>query len=138
MNKCTPVFVNLLQILGHNKARQREKLGHILEEFIILQEEADNVDRILHSFLQQQKLSINHLACFGSWILFNTLSIMNLYLISGFELNIYSKYEYHYVYWYLCEVVLNWQINTLTRVANLVLTSEAYFPASRLPQRFKI
>jgi hypothetical protein len=41
LNKCTPVFVNLLQILGHNKARQREKFSHILEEFAGLQEEVN-------------------------------------------------------------------------------------------------
>lgn len=39
LNKCSPVFTNLLQILGHNKARQREKLGQILEDFANLQEE---------------------------------------------------------------------------------------------------
>lgn len=39
LNKCTPVFINLLQILGHNNARQREKFGHILEEFSNLQED---------------------------------------------------------------------------------------------------
>ena len=26
---------------------------------------ADNLDRILHTFLSQQKVQINHLACFG-------------------------------------------------------------------------
>ena len=39
LNKCAPVFTNLLQILGHNKARQREKFGHILEDLANLQEE---------------------------------------------------------------------------------------------------
>jgi hypothetical protein len=38
-NKCSPVFVNLIQILGNNKARQREKFAHILEDLASLQEE---------------------------------------------------------------------------------------------------
>ena len=39
LNKCSPVFANLIQILGNNKARQREKFAHILEDFSTLQEE---------------------------------------------------------------------------------------------------
>lgn len=39
LNKCTPVFIILLQILGYNNARKREKYGHILEDFSNLQEE---------------------------------------------------------------------------------------------------
>ena len=93
--------------------------------FFILK--ADNMDRILHSFLIQNKSQVNHLACLGSWVLYNSLSIMNLYLITGFELELYSKYEYHYVYWYLCEIVLNWMINTLTRADNFILSSEQNF-----------
>lgn len=32
-------FCSLIQIHGHNRARQRDKLGHILEEFATLQDE---------------------------------------------------------------------------------------------------
>ena len=32
-------FSNLIQITGHNRARQRDKWGHILEEMSALQEE---------------------------------------------------------------------------------------------------
>lgn len=39
LSKCSPVFTNLIQILGNNKARQREKFAHILEDFANLQEE---------------------------------------------------------------------------------------------------
>jgi hypothetical protein len=42
----------MLQIMGHNKARQKEKLGHILEDFAGLQEEVNifrfNIDMIDH------------------------------------------------------------------------------------------
>ena len=36
---CTQPFCSLIQIHGHNRARQRDKLGHILEEFATLQDE---------------------------------------------------------------------------------------------------
>ncbi len=72
----------------------------------------------------QHKSSTNHLACFGSWVLYNSLSTMSLYLLSGFELELYSKYEYHYIYWYICEIILNWQINTLYRTENFLINNE--------------
>ncbi len=129
LNKCSPVFISALQILGNNKARQREKFGHFLEDLANLQEEADNVDRILHSLLLHEKSPLNHLACFGSWILYNSLTVMNLYLVAGFELDLYSKYEYHYVHWYICEIVLNWQINTLNRTEAFLASAEQNFAA---------
>lgn len=36
---CPQPFCSLIQIHGHNRARQRDKLGHILEEFATLQDE---------------------------------------------------------------------------------------------------
>ncbi|OXB64803.1 hypothetical protein ASZ78_010396 [Callipepla squamata] len=36
---CVRPFCSLIQIHGHNRARQRDKLGHILEEFATLQDE---------------------------------------------------------------------------------------------------
>lgn len=35
-------FCSLIQIHGHNRARQRDKLGHILEEFATLQDEVSH------------------------------------------------------------------------------------------------
>uniref|UniRef100_G3NXV4 N-alpha-acetyltransferase 35, NatC auxiliary subunit n=1 Tax=Gasterosteus aculeatus TaxID=69293 RepID=G3NXV4_GASAC len=40
---CSRPFCSLIQIHGHNRARQRDKLGHILEEFATLQDEAEKV-----------------------------------------------------------------------------------------------
>ena len=91
---------------------------------------ADNVDRILHSWLTQQKSPINHLACLGSWLLYNSLNVMHLYLLLGFELELYAKFEYHYIYWYICEIILNWQINTLNRTENSLNISEQLFSNS--------
>ena len=55
---------------------------------------------------------------------------MNLYLLSGFELDLFSKFEFPYVYWYLCEVVLNWQISTLSRIDSFLLSNELNFPCN--------
>lgn len=39
LSHCTRPFANLLQLCGHNRARQRDKLAHLLEEFTALQDE---------------------------------------------------------------------------------------------------
>lgn len=85
------------------------------------------MDSILHSFFVQQKLSMIHYGCFGSWILNHNLTMMSIFLISGFELELFAKYECHYVYWYLCEIILNWQTSTLNRVDNCLMTNEINF-----------
>jgi len=94
---CTRPFGNFLQLCGHNRARQRDKLAHILEEFTALQDEAERVDAFLHNI--SLNYSRPHLACFGTWILYHTLRIMIMYLLSGFELELYSVHEYYYIYW---------------------------------------
>ena len=50
-------------------------------------------------FLFCHILQRQHFACFGSWVLYHTLNIMIQYLLSGFELELYSPHEYHYVFW---------------------------------------
>lgn len=133
-------FCSLIQIHGHNRARQRDKLGHILEEFATLQDEvssrlhlnvfflllssfcfaishyreqtetlqplnalcapqAEKVDAALHSLLMKLEPQRQHLACLGTWILYHNLRIMIQYLLSGFELELYSMHEYYYIYW---------------------------------------
>ncbi|GAB1298268.1 N-alpha-acetyltransferase 35, NatC auxiliary subunit [Apodemus speciosus] len=91
-------FCSLVQIHGHNRARQRDKLGHILEEFATLQDEAEKVDAALHTMLLKQEPQRQHLACLGTWVLYHNLRIMIQYLLSGFELELYSMHEYYYIY----------------------------------------
>lgn len=39
LSHCVTLFGNLLQLSGHNRARQRDKLAHLLEDFATLQDE---------------------------------------------------------------------------------------------------
>lgn len=61
---------------------------------------ADRVDAYLHAVSLQTDSGRSHLACLGTWILLHTLRTMIQYLFSGFELSLYSVYEYHYIFWY--------------------------------------
>lgn len=72
-------FCSLIQIHGHNRARQRDKLGHILEEFATLQDEvrarfpsllklndAHTLSRFLKTIIQN-----NILTNFSTWSTFH-------------------------------------------------------------------
>ncbi|KAG2466283.1 NAA35 acetyltransferase, partial [Polypterus senegalus] len=117
-------FCSLIQIHGHNRARQRDKLGHILEEFTTLQDEAEKVDAALHSMLMKQEPQRQHLACLGTWVLYHNLRIMIQYLLSGFELELYSMHEYYYIYWYLSEFLYAWLMSTLSRADSSQMAEE--------------
>ncbi|XP_036186544.1 N-alpha-acetyltransferase 35, NatC auxiliary subunit isoform X6 [Myotis myotis] len=117
-------FCSLIQIHGHNRARQRDKLGHILEEFATLQDEAEKVDAALHTMLLKQEPQRQHLACLGTWVLYHNLRIMIQYLLSGFELELYSMHEYYYIYWYLSEFLYAWLMSTLSRADGSQMAEE--------------
>ncbi|KAG8455301.1 hypothetical protein GDO86_001483 [Hymenochirus boettgeri] len=121
---CVRPFCNLIQIHGHNRARQRDKLGHILEDFATLQDEAEKVDAALHSMLLKQEPQRQHLACLGTWVLYHNLRIMIQYLLSGFELELYSMHEYYYIYWYLSEFLYAWLMSTLSRADSSQMAEE--------------
>lgn len=62
--------------------------------------QAERVDVYLHNIsVNSTAWSRPYVACFGTWILFHTLRIMIMYLLSGFELELYSVHEFYYIYW---------------------------------------
>ncbi|KAI5708741.1 hypothetical protein M8J76_002289 [Diaphorina citri] len=124
LNHCVRPFAGLIQMCGHNRARQRDRLSHLLEEFAALQDEAERVDAFLHTLSQKCDPPRSHLACFGTWILYYTLRIISMYLLAGFELELYSVHEYYYIYWYLYEFLYAWLISALTRADNFLVEQE--------------
>lgn len=65
-----------------------------------------------------------HLACFGTWILYHTLRVMVMYLLSGFELELYSVHEYHYIFWYLYEFLYGWLVSAITRADTFIMEQD--------------
>lgn len=47
---CTRPFAGLIQICGLNKARQRDKLAHLMEDFSALQDEVCIYMNVIHIF----------------------------------------------------------------------------------------
>ncbi|KFM79599.1 N-alpha-acetyltransferase 35, NatC auxiliary subunit, partial [Stegodyphus mimosarum] len=123
LGHCVRPFCTLVQISGHNRARQRDKLSHLLEELAALQEEADKVDAYLHNLSLKSDNPCPHLACFGTWVLYHTLKVMIQYVLSGFELELYSSHEYSYIFWYLYEFLYGWMVSALSR-ANSFLNEQ--------------
>ncbi|KAG7310892.1 hypothetical protein JYU34_003724 [Plutella xylostella] len=112
--RCVRPFAVLLQVCGHNRARQRVKLALLLDEFAALQEEAESVDAVVSGAAGTAPR-----ACFGTWLLYHVLRIMVAYLLSGLELELYSVHEYHYIYWYLYEFLFGWLVSALGRATSL-------------------
>ncbi|XP_024947090.1 N-alpha-acetyltransferase 35, NatC auxiliary subunit isoform X2 [Cephus cinctus] len=123
---CVSLFASLLQLSGHNRARQRDKLAHLLEDFATLQDEAERVDGYLHTLSLKSDTPRPHLACFGTWILYHTLRVMVMYLLSGFELELYSVHEYHYIFWYLYEFLYGWLVSAITRADSFLMEQDVH------------
>ncbi|KAL1513405.1 hypothetical protein ABEB36_002825 [Hypothenemus hampei] len=109
-----PAF-SLLQLSGHNRARQRDKLAMLLEEFSILQEDAERADAAC-----ALALGVPARPHFATWALYHTLRAQALYLLAGFELELYAEHECYYIYWYLYECIYGWLISTLSRADSLL------------------
>ncbi|KAB7494007.1 N-alpha-acetyltransferase 35, NatC auxiliary subunit [Armadillidium nasatum] len=124
--QCVSQFEILILTCGHNRARQRDKVALLLEEFALLQDEADKVDAFLHNVLLKSDQPRPHLAYLGTWILYHTLRLMIKYLLTGFTLELYAVHEYHYIYWYLYEFVYVWLVSALSRADAMLLEQEGY------------
>uniref|UniRef100_H2ZHX8 N-alpha-acetyltransferase 35, NatC auxiliary subunit n=2 Tax=Ciona savignyi TaxID=51511 RepID=H2ZHX8_CIOSA len=125
--RATRTMAKLVQAYGHNYARQREKLSAVLEDLGILQDEADRCDTDINALMHalDPNAGKSHLTCVGSWALYHTLRVMTQYIVSGFVLQLYSDHEYHYIYWYLAEVLLSWQLTTLNRAEGQLQSDES-------------
>ncbi|RWS18030.1 N-alpha-acetyltransferase 35: NatC auxiliary subunit-like protein [Dinothrombium tinctorium] len=124
-NHCARPMTSLLQISGHNRARQREKLAQALEELATLQDEAEKLDSFLNNISQKLDTPLSHMGYFSTWILYHILRVMIQYLLSGFELELYSTHEYPYIFWYLYEFLYGWMVSTLNRASNLIQEQES-------------
>jgi len=122
-SQCCRPFGLLLQATGHNRARQRDKISQVLEEFSSVQEEADRLDNMLNtlSLSGEGASGKPHSLFLGTWLLYHVLKLMVRYTLSGFELELYSVHEWAMVFWYLYELLYPWLINCLHR-ADTVLS----------------
>ncbi|KAG8312628.1 N-alpha-acetyltransferase 35 NatC auxiliary subunit [Homalodisca vitripennis] len=86
--------------------------------------QAERADNVLNGIGLKCEPQRSHLACFGTWVLYHNLRIMIMFLLSGFELELYSTHEYHYIFWYLYEFLYGWLISSLTRADTFLVDQE--------------
>ncbi|XP_039758508.1 N-alpha-acetyltransferase 35, NatC auxiliary subunit isoform X1 [Pararge aegeria] len=114
LTRCIRPFAVLVQVCGHNRARQRDKLALLLDDFAALQDEAESVDALVSGAAGTVLRPY-----FTTWILYHVLRVMIAYLLSGLELELYSVHEYHYIFWYLYEFLYGWLVSALGRADGL-------------------
>lgn len=101
LESCSRVFLDFFRIFGHNISRQREKLIVILRDCSYLCKELEK----LEMSLCKNTLGDLILERITSWLEFNVLKFVLLYIFTGFTLDLYSDHEYLYIYWFLKDFV---------------------------------
>ncbi|XP_046913396.2 N-alpha-acetyltransferase 35 [Dermatophagoides farinae] len=90
---CSRFFKKILQIYGHNRASQRGKLEMIFKDVVYIGEQC----AVLEQILIYRKFC-DHLQV---WIMFYKFYFISQYLLTGFELELYSIHEFGYIYFEL-------------------------------------
>ena len=94
--------VEVMNYLCLSRARQYQTLQHsIFQSLGQMLTEADSFDNQLHKVAEQVSPPENHVGYFVSWVLYHILQIMIDYLNLGFEYELYSLFEFHYIFWYM-------------------------------------
>ena len=63
---------------------------------------------------------------FSTWLLYHVLRLMIRYILSGFELELFSVHEYPYLYWYLYELLYPWLTTCLHKADSHLQEYEQY------------
>ncbi|KAF9116940.1 hypothetical protein BGX27_008088 [Mortierella sp. AM989] len=132
IDKAIKPFVDTLQIAGQNTSRQRRNLRKIVQLWETLQEEAEAFDEDIHIVLDEIRASQEPEAMgptqqdnplqpfyFVSWVYHMKLWVMENLLLLGFELELYSTFEYSMIFGYV-ECVLGAHAQHLRRVQTVV------------------
>lgn len=105
-------MVEFLRVFCQHRARQRYKIVRCLEILGEYQQETQRIDELLHAISVKLDSQRQHAACFSTWALYYILQLMTEFMCLGFEFDLYSPFEIHYVYWYL-EFLYGWHETTI-------------------------
>ena len=122
------VQTSVLEVLNYlclSRARQYQTLQHsTFQSLGQMLTEADSFDVHLHKIGEQVSPPESHIGYFVSWVLYHILQIMTDYLQLGFEYELYSLFEFHYIFWYM-EYILGCRQSCAEMTQNLLsATSE--------------
>ncbi|KAK9510388.1 hypothetical protein O3M35_005183 [Rhynocoris fuscipes] len=118
LKHCIRPFSKFIKLCSYNPSRQRDKLAILLQDFSNLSEKSERLDAFLHHLSKNIETNSSNIYYFSTWIQYYTLRIMKMFILSGFDLELYSTHEYCYIYWYLCEYVYELIIYSLSCADN--------------------
>lgn len=116
-------LMEFLHVYCQHRARQRGEIAKFLDSVGGLQQEAEGLDQLLHSLMAKFDPQRQHLACYSTWILYFISQLFIDYIHLGFEYNLFSPFENHYVFWYL-EYAYGWQ-QTALKMSGKLLKQES-------------
>ncbi|KAH8254518.1 hypothetical protein KR032_010600, partial [Drosophila birchii] len=127
-------FTQFIRICGFNRARQRDKLARLIENFDTIQVDAARLDSLMNQLANERAMegnesmatALKHSTHFSTWVLYNCFRAMLIFLMSGFELELYAVHEFLYIYWYPYEFLIGFLVSALTRTENILLAQEEY------------
>ncbi|KAI9102676.1 Mak10 subunit, NatC N-terminal acetyltransferase-domain-containing protein [Phlyctochytrium arcticum] len=135
VNHALDPFVMLMSLYQFNRARQHRRLRKGFVSWEALQIEAEALDMDLHANIRDLAVTNGDKPelpfLLSSWVYHNKLNMMTLFLLLGYELDLYGSYEHAAIFWYL-EYLFEMQGNHLERVERTRhrSTSSAGPPAS--------
>ncbi|TPX63910.1 hypothetical protein SpCBS45565_g06277 [Spizellomyces sp. 'palustris'] len=115
LERAVDPFWALLQLFGHNRARQHRRLRKLVRQWEALQVEAEALDLDLHATIPNRSDSDELPFHLSSWVYNQKLNLLSLYLLLGYELDLYGTYEHVMVSWYL-EYLFEMQEQHLLRI----------------------
>jgi len=113
-------IMEFLRVFCQHRARQRYKIVRCLEVLGEFQQEVQKIDEVLNLVTSRVDASRSHSNSFSTWLLYYVLQMMTEFLCLGFEFDLYSPFEVHYVYWYL-EFLFGWHETSIKSAERLHL-----------------
>ena len=105
-------FVDLLTVYCQHRARQRIIIGKYMDTVGDVQLESEALDTQLNELIAkldpQRQVQGGGGGCYSTWLVYYITQLFIDFLLLGFEYQLYSPYEIHYVFWYL-EYMYGWE-----------------------------
>ena len=120
LGQSTVTIMEFLRVFCQHRARQRYKIVRCLEMLGEFQQEVQKMDEVLNQVISRVDASRSHSNSFSTWLLYYVLQMMTEFLCLGFEFDLYSPFEVHYVYWYL-EFLFGWHETSIKSAERLHL-----------------
>jgi hypothetical protein len=99
--------------------------------------QADKLDTMLNAVVASAQGASEAPAAvlyFSTWLLYHVLRLMIRYILSGFELELFSVHEFGYLYWYLYELLFPWLTTCLHRADSHLMEYEQYVESQNKSQ----